>query len=228
MDSSPLPPPVLAEAPPRKPGRIRRENLARILKAAEQVFAEAGFGGATMAEIAERAGLPKANLHYHFGAKEDLYRAVLNDVLALWLAPADSLTPEADPATAIAAYIRAKMEATRTRPLASKVFANEILHGAGQISSFLSNDLRHLVEAKAAVLDGWIAAGKMAPLDTRHFFFWVWALTQHYADFDVQVRLVLGKTRLTRQDYDHITAEVTRLVLCAAGLAVPAEPAQVH
>ena len=62
-----------------KPGKrtdIRRENESLILKAAEKVFAEAGFGGATMQLIADLAGLPKANLHYYFPTKEALYRRV--------------------------------------------------------------------------------------------------------------------------------------------------------
>jgi TetR/AcrR family transcriptional regulator len=200
-------------------GRVRRANLAHILEAAEQVFAETGFGGATMADIAERANLPKANLHYYFGSKEDLYRAVLANILDLWLTPISAIRPGADPATALADYVRAKMEASRTRPFASKVFANEVLHGAGQIELFLSQDLRRLVEEKAAVLDGWIAAGKMAPVDTKAFFFMIWAMTQHYADFEVQVRLVLGKRQLTREDFKRFTAEVTRSVLRIAGLA---------
>ena len=56
-------------------GQIRQDNEALILAAAERVFAGAGFSGATMAQIAAEAGLPKANLHYYFGSKETLYRA---------------------------------------------------------------------------------------------------------------------------------------------------------
>ncbi|RUQ67837.1 TetR/AcrR family transcriptional regulator [Azospirillum doebereinerae] len=200
------------------PGRIRRENGERILKAAELVFAEAGFAGATMADIADRAGLPKANLHYYFGTKEELYRAVLDNILRLWLSPIDAITPDADPAKALTAYVTAKLEASRTRPHASKVFANEMLHGATQIERFLAEDLRRLVDDKAAVIDGWVAAGRVAPLDARQFLFMIWAVTQHYADFDVQVRKVMGRRTLTRQDFAHITAEVLRLILRAAGL----------
>ncbi len=203
--------------------QVGRENLARILKAAEQVFAETGFGGATMAEIAEKAGLPKANLHYYFGTKEELYRAVLDDILSVWLTPIAAVRPDADPAQALAAYVRGKMKASRERPHASRVYANEMLHGANQIERFLSHDLRRIVDEKATVLDGWIAQGRMAPVDTRLFFFMIWALTQHYADFAVQVRLVLDKTRLDRKNWDHITAEVTRMVLRVAGLDQPSE-----
>ena len=202
-------------------GRIRRENVERILKAAERVFAEAGFAGATMADIAERAGLPKANLHYYFGTKDDLYRAVLDNILRLWLAPIASFTPDADPAATLTAYVTAKMEASRTRPHASKVFANEILHGGTQVDRFLAEDLKALVDAKAAVIDGWVAAGRMAPVDARQFLFMIWAVTQHYADFDVQIRKVLGRRSLTRQDFATMTAEVLRMVLRAAGLPEP-------
>lgn len=202
-------------------GRIRRENVERILKAAERVFAEAGCAGATMADIADKAGLPKANLHYYFGTKEDLYRAVLDNILRLWLTPIEALTPDADPAAALTAYITAKLEASRTRPHASKVFANEMLHGAAQLERFLAEDLRRLVDDKAAVIDGWVAAGRMAPLDARQFLFMIWAVTQHYADFDVQIRKVLGRRTLTRQDFAHITTEVLRLILRAAGLPEP-------
>jgi TetR/AcrR family transcriptional regulator len=51
-------------SPTARKGGIRRANEARILRAAERVFAKAGFAGARMAEIAAAAGVPKANLHY--------------------------------------------------------------------------------------------------------------------------------------------------------------------
>src|SRR5260221_248924 len=119
-------------------GRIRQANVARILDAAERVFAENGFAGATMAQIAAAAGLPKANLHYYFGTKEALYRALLEDILALWLDAADAIVPERDPAEALGHYIRAKMAHSQSRPFASKVFANEVLHGAPHLKGYLA------------------------------------------------------------------------------------------
>ena len=44
--------------------RIRDEKKAVILKAAEKIFAQRGFGGARLSEISAEAGLPKANLLY--------------------------------------------------------------------------------------------------------------------------------------------------------------------
>ena len=199
-------------------GQIRQANEALILAAAERVFAGAGFGGATMAAIADASGLPKANLHYYFGSKQELYRTVLARTLKDWLTPAQSITPEADPRAAIESYIRAKMALSAQRPHASKVFANELLHGAPVVKALLSSELRDMVLAKAAVMDGWIASGRMAPVDPIHLFFTIWAATQTYADFDVQVCAVLGRPVLKPQDHARATEHVVSLILRGCGL----------
>lgn len=200
-------------------GTIRQANEARILGAGERVFARTGFNGATMAAIADEAGLPKANLHYYFGNKAELYRAVLARTLHDWLVPMDGLTPEAEPREALAAYIRAKMAMGFERPDASRVFANELLHGAAELGELLRTELRAMVLAKARVLDAWVAAGRMAPVDTTHLFFTIWAATQTYADFDLQVRAVLGRDTLTARDQARATEHVVGLILRGCGLA---------
>ncbi|MBT9487361.1 MAG: TetR family transcriptional regulator C-terminal domain-containing protein [Rubrivivax sp.] len=205
-----------ADAPAK--GRIRAANRARILAGAEQVFARAGFGGATMEAIAAAAGLPKANLHYYFGNKPELYREVLAGVLHDWLLPLDGLQPGADPRQALEAYIRAKMALSASRPDASRVFANELLHGAPVLGDLVRGELRAMVRHKAQVLRGWMAEGRMAPVDPEHLFFTIWAATQTYADFDVQVRAVLGRTKLTARDHERATEHVVSLLLRGCGL----------
>jgi len=199
-------------------GQIRQANEARILTAAERVFAGAGFAGATMAAIAEEASLPKANLHYYFGAKEDLYRAVLAKTLQDWLEPTHVITPEADPKTAIEAYIRAKMALALERPHASRVFANELLHGAPVVRQLLETDLYNLMQTKTAVIAQWVASARMAPVDPAHLFFTLWAATQTYADFEVQVCAVLGQRSFTAADQARATEHVVSLLLRGCGL----------
>ena len=200
-------------------GQIRQANEALILSAAEKVFARAGFGGATMAAIAEASGLPKANLHYYFGSKEVLYREVLARILHDWLAPTHGITPDADPRTALEQYIRDKMALSAERPDGSKVFANELLHGATVVKDMLASDLRRLMQKKAAVVQGWIDAGRMAPVDPLHLFFTIWAATQTYADFDEQIKAVLGRATLSAKDHARATEHVVALVLRGCGLA---------
>ena len=200
-------------------GRKRRQNEAKILAAAETVFAERGFAAATTSAIARLAGMPKANLHYYFRTKAALYARVLDEILALWIDTAEAIRPEADPKTALSDYIAAKFEFSRRRPQASKVFANEILHGAPRIRRRLGGDLKAWLEAKCAVIEGWIAAGRMAPVEPTHLFFIIWAATQTYADFDVQVEVLLDRRRLKSSDFEAGSTLLRRMVLSTCGLA---------
>ena len=199
--------------------RNRAAQQAAIITAAERVFAGAGFGGATMAAIATAAGLPKPNLHYYFGSKRALYRAVLDRTLREWLAPADTIAADADPRAALECYIRDKMRQSFARPYASRVWANELLHGAPELRGTLVRTLRPLMRGKAAVIDQWIAQGRMAPVDSMHLFFTIWAATQTYADFQVQICAVLGRASLNKGAQARATQHVVALILRGCGLA---------
>lgn len=201
------------------PGRIRRVNEAMLLDAAEAVFAETGFAGASTAAIAARAGLPKANLHYYFHTKEAIYRAVLDRILKLWLSAFDPSTAGNDPAEVLEAYIRAKIRHSQEHPLASRVFAGELLRGAPVIRGFLSDELRPWVARQADVIHRWIAEGRMDPVDPLHLLFMIWAATQTYADFDVQIRVVTGKRRQAAADFEAAADAIVRIVLKGCGLA---------
>jgi len=180
------------EPPPKKATRIQTKNRKVILDAALEVFSAHGFRGSTIDTIAEKAGLSKPNLLYYFRSKQAIYVAVLEDTLEFWLEPLAALDPAGDPLAEIGRYIITKLEMSRRRPAASRLFANEILHGAPAIGAFLNGPLKELVEREAAVISGWVAEGKLTPVEPRHLIMMIWAVTQHYADFDAQVQAVLG------------------------------------
>jgi len=199
-------------------GQIRQSNQALILRAAEKVFARNGFSGATMAAIAEASGLPKANLHYYFGSKETLYRSLLSEILHDWLAPIGSIQTDAQPRPALENYIRAKMALSAERPDASRVFANELLHGAPIVGTLLRTELHKMVQEKSQVVQNWINQGKLAPVDPVHLFFTIWAATQTYADFDVQVCAVLGTSEIDAAAHARATQHTVDLILRGCGL----------
>ena len=76
---------------------IRKDNLQQILTSAEQVFAERGYRGTTVAAIAEAVGLPKANILYYFKTKEGLYKAVINQLLKLWMNHMNEMSADSHP-----------------------------------------------------------------------------------------------------------------------------------
>ncbi|WP_430463979.1 TetR family transcriptional regulator C-terminal domain-containing protein [Tabrizicola sp.] len=173
--------------------RIQERNSANILEAALDVFSLHGFRGATLDQIADVAGLSKPNLLYYFPSKEAVHAALLGRLLDTWLDPLRALNAQGDPQAEIMGYVRRKLELSRDFPRESRLFANEILQGAPRIMEAIEGDLKRLVDDKAAILRGWMDQGRIARLDPYHLIFSIWALTQHYADFDVQVRAVLGE-----------------------------------
>jgi TetR/AcrR family transcriptional regulator len=92
----------------------------------------------------------------------------------------------------ILAYVRRKVELARDFPRESRLFANEMLQGAPKMLAAVEGPLKSLVDEKCMVLRRWMAEGRIAQVPPVHLIFSIWALTQHYADFDVQVRAVLG------------------------------------
>jgi TetR/AcrR family transcriptional regulator len=175
--------------------RIQRQNRETILEAALAVFSQHGFRGATLDMIAAQAGLSKPNLLYYFPSKEAIHVSLLSQLMDTWLAPLRALNPDGDPIAELRAYMRRKLELSRDYPRESRLFANEIIQGAPRIEHALATDLKALVDEKSAVIRGWSAAGRIADVDPHHLIFSIWALTQHYADFDVQIRAVLGANR---------------------------------
>ena len=200
--------------------RIQQRNEERILDAAQSVFAKYGFHGATIDRIAEKADMSKPNLHYYFQHKRDLYGAVLRRTLEIWLAPLAELDPEGDPAQELANYIVLKVEMSRQFPIASRVFANEILQGAPFLRTYLKTELRDIVDRKAKVIEHWIERGALNPVDPYHLIFLIWAATQHYADFMPQVKAVMNVPRLNKEHFRQIEDSLCQIIL--RGLIPPA------
>ena len=175
--------------------RIQREKREIILDAALDVFSTQGYRGSTIDQIAEAAGMSKPNLLYYYRSKEEIYTTLLHRLLDRWLAPLMEMAADGDPVKELRNYIRRKIEMARDFPRESRLFANEILQGAPRIMAMLTDELKPLVDEKARVIRQWMREGKLAKADPHHFIFAVWATTQHYADFDAQVRAVLGPDR---------------------------------
>jgi TetR/AcrR family transcriptional regulator len=198
----------------RKPRpTIREENERAILEAAEWVFAGQGFAGATTAAIAQRAGVPKANLHYYFPTKEGLYRSVIKRVLTAWLAAAASFDASDDPTVALSAYIGAKMDLARDMPLATRIWSAEIMRGAPIIQDFLDTTLTEWVRSRERVVRRWIRAGKLKPIEPKFLFYMIWATTQQYANAAHEMMTLNGGSPLDDEAFERAKSEVIEIIL---------------
>ena len=193
--------------------RIAKRNTQAILGAALDVFSAQGFRGATLDQIAAAAQLSKPNLLYYFPSKEAVYQALLGSLLEDWVQPLRAINPDGDPVEEMLTYIRSKISMSRSHARESRLFAGEVLTGAEHIRPVLEGALRVLVDEKAALIQGWMADGRLAPSDPHHLIFSIWAQTQHYADFAPQVQAVLGAGRDPLAEGQRFTETLFRRML---------------
>ena len=173
--------------------RIQKKNHLVIMAAGLKIFSQFGFRGSTLDQIATESGLSKPNILYYFTSKEAIYEALLSQLLAHWLKPVHDINPNGDPIEEILGYAKHKMRMSRLYPRESRLYANEIIQGAPRIKNALTGELREVVSTLVKLMNKWSSAGLIRSVDAHHLIFSIWAMTQHYADFDVQVQAVLGE-----------------------------------
>jgi len=193
--------------------RIRARNERKILKAAIDVFSRKGFDGTRISEIADRAGLPKGNVYYYFSSKEAIYTEIISRLIDGWDDALSLISADREPAEAIELYVTAKLEYTRSHAAESRFFANEIIRGAQFLSRRNRKHMQGVTNQAVKVVEGWIADGKMRPVDPRHLFVMLWSSTQFYGDFEPLAKDALQVKKLTKSDYETAAKTIVESIL---------------
>ncbi|QFU22715.1 TetR/AcrR family transcriptional regulator [Shewanella eurypsychrophilus] len=199
-------------------GNIRQKNKAVIFNAAKKEFVTYGFKGASIKRIAERANIARANIHYYFQDKTDLYQQLLSNIIDVWNREYDTLTVDKEPKEALSAYIRAKVMHSKDDPDSSRIFASELIHGAPVLNDYLNGDFREWLESQVSVIEAWIDQGLIDKVNPHHLLFLIWSSTQHYADFNVQVVAALDKESMTDDDFEDVVTSLTQIILKGCGI----------
>jgi TetR/AcrR family transcriptional regulator len=203
------------QSSPRPARAARQRKELAILAEAEQQFAQFGFEGASLESIAAAVGISRHNLLYYFPSKELLYRRVLDDVLAQWLASMGALSAAEDPEQALSDYIAAKVRSSLERPSGAKLFAKEVIAGAPRYGDVIREQVAPLLQADVKTFERWARKGLVAKLNFTHLMFIIWSATQAYAEQEAQFALLLGKPALEPRDFAQAQALITRMVLAA-------------
>tara|TARA_R110000803_G_scaffold24824_2_gene59569 strand:+ start:556 stop:1182 length:627 start_codon:yes stop_codon:yes gene_type:complete len=199
-------------------GSIRQKNKAIIFNAAKKEFVTYGFKGASIKRIAERANIARANIHYYFKDKTDLYQQLLSSIIAVWNDDYDTLTADKEPKQVLSDYIRAKVMHAKDDPDASRIFASELIHGAPVLNEYLHSDFKIWLQSKVNVIETWIKQGLIDDVNPHHLLFLIWSSTQHYADFNVQVVAALDKEAMSDDDFDAVVSSLTKIILKGCGI----------
>ena len=198
----------------------RTEKQNSILDAAEEQFAIHGFNGVSLESIASSIGMTRHSLLYYYSTKEQLYIAVLDRVLELWLEDMNSISVGDDPEQALSQYIAVKMRFSHDQPSGSKVFTQEVSAGAPYYKDAIEQRVKPVLERDLNTLKIWAEQGKIQNIDFMHMMFLIWAATQAYADLAPQFALLMGKEKMALEDYDNAAQLLTQWVLLSLKLAV--------
>jgi len=186
---------------PAAPRAARLQKESQIRAEAERQFAQYGFEGASLENIAAALGLSRHNLLYYYPSKEALYRVVLDEVLKEWLERMAGIVGGTDPEAALRDYIAAKLRFSRERAAGSQVFAREVMAGAPRFRDAIEGQVLPALNADVQTFERWAREQRVARLDFRHLMFSIWSCTQAYADLGPQYAMLLGKPALEGGDF---------------------------
>jgi AcrR family transcriptional regulator len=111
------------------------------LKAATEIFADVGFAGARVDEIARRARVNKATIYYRIGDKKGLYARVLHDVFSnTAVRIAQNIETAKDPEGKLKTYIRNLARTVKQYPYVPPIMMRELASGARNIPEIVAGD----------------------------------------------------------------------------------------
>src|SRR4051812_45454781 len=140
-------------------------SQARILEAARGEFAQHGFA-ARLQDIAERAGLTHPTLLYHFGTKERLYAAVIEEAMHDWADMTDAAVAAAPVGfDRVAALVRAGLEFFATHQDFVVIWRREAIEGGGRLEDAMAEHMRPFLERAVAFLEREVAAARLREHD---------------------------------------------------------------
>lgn len=196
----------------------RERILVAIREAAIEEFSRHGFKGASTKAIAERAGLTKPQLHYYISSKEELYEELLYSVLNGWSDAFSFDSGSDDPAVVLSSYVRKKLDYALDNPGLSRIFTSEVLGGGRNLNRYWPIAVKSTNE-KVLLINRWISEERMRPVDAKLLLMQIWGMTQHYADYEVQVNIMLKLAPGQAIDREPIVQQLTTMVLLGCGLA---------
>lgn len=204
---------VFSPSTQKKREKALQDKRNRVMAAAISLFAQHGVNGTSVEQIAKLAKVSKTNLLYYFASKEQLYLDVINHLLEVWLSPLQAFSQEQNAIDTLSHYIQYKLTLSRDKPAESKLFCMEVVQGAPLLLNELESPLCELVESKVQVIRAWIDQGQLREIDPYHLIFSIWAITQHYADFSVQVKAVTGKDLHDPAFFEQTLTSITQILL---------------
>jgi len=167
-------------------------SRARILEESRREFAERGFSAARLQDIAERSGLSHPTLLYHFGSKERLYGAVIEQAVADWAhTTSRAISTGLRGFDQVAALVDAGIEFFATHHDFVVIVRREAIEGGGRLEQAMADHMRPFFEAAVAFLRREMMAGRLRRHDPVELMQLCYsALLTYFSDARFRARLL--------------------------------------
>lgn len=146
----------------------RDESIQRILDAAMSVFAEEGFSGARMDEIARRAGVNKAMIYYRVGDKKTLYSEIIHNLFGdIGNAITGNIPDDSGPEEMLKYYIKGLTKTIAEHPYLPGIMMREMASGGTNLDEYIANDFIRILEVPEKIISKGVEKGlfiKTSPL----------------------------------------------------------------
>ncbi|UCD89581.1 MAG: TetR/AcrR family transcriptional regulator [Desulfobacterales bacterium] len=144
----------------------KKETVRRIIDTAARIFAESGYEGARVDQIADRAGVNKAMIYYHIGNKKALYTRVLHDVLGATAARmADNINGAVTPVEKIRAYILSIGQTLEAHPHLLHIMMRELASGGSHLPEIVAGDLASIIGQISGIIKQGHRQGEFKDVD---------------------------------------------------------------
>jgi TetR/AcrR family transcriptional regulator len=179
-------------------------SRARILAVAREEFASRGFKAARLQDIAERAGLTHPTLLYHFGSKEGLYSAVIEDAVADWAATTNRVRSTGLRGfDQVEALVVAGLDFFAGHLDFVVIVRREAIEGAGRLEEAIAAHMRPFLDDAVAFLSREVEEGRLRPHDPIELMQLCYgAMLTYFSDARFRARLLgddpLGAAERTR------------------------------
>jgi TetR/AcrR family transcriptional regulator len=138
----------------------------QIRNAAAQVFAESGYGGARMDEMARRAGVNKSAIYYHIGNKSTLYTVVFEEMFTTLLADLErNIIRSRTPQDKLRAHVRTLISHKIRFPHFAPIVMREVASGFHNVSDQMVQRFQYVFRAIAGILEEGAQSGVFREVD---------------------------------------------------------------
>jgi len=214
-------------SPASRPARRRRrrpgaETRAEIIAAAERHFAESGYEATRLEDVASDVGIRRAAIFYHFGDKQELYHAVLDQALEDW---ARGLPAEGEATERLVAGIESWIDYIAGRPTVARLILREAANvRMGVESPFLHAGREHIAWFAVVIQEG-VASGELKPVMEPLRFLSLMAAITVFHFFAAMPWLTQEQAvdPASREEFDRHKREVLQLARGMLGIDSPAQ-----